>query len=511
MAKVKKPILTLIALYGMENRGVRYISSFLKKYGYRVNIIFFKEWANNAIKPPTRKEVELLIGLLAQLDSSLIGLGLGTPYLRIATQLTRRIKESFATPVIWGGIHPTISPEDGIGIADMVCVGEGEEVLLDLMRALEKGISASGISNLWTKRSGRVKRNPLRALIKDLDRLPFPDYGGRDKYSIEGNKLKVGDPLLKDSAYRIYPTRGCPFNCKYCNNSILRRTYRGKGRYYRLRSPANVIAELEYARGYFRNLRRIKFDGDTFFFGEDWIAAFSRLYKERIGIPFEVLLHPNVATRRTLSQLRRAGLSKIQVGLQTGSGKELKEVYGRNTSNQKILDFAYLAKELGIEVVYDLIWDNPLSGRRDKKEMLNLLLELPRPFKIYMYSLTHFPKTPLTARLLESGKIKPEEVEGRSTKSFRQYRLSFWYPRPREESFWIGLSSLTSKSFIPRFFIRFLSRRSYLEKKPAPLIWLAFTCDFIKASGLALEMLLEGELTFVKIRQYGSLKKLISQ
>ena len=199
------------------------------------------------------------------------------------------------------------------------------------------------------------------------------------------------------------------------------------------------------------------------------------------------------------------------MGLQSGSKKELKEVYGRDTPNQQILNFARLAKDLGIEVVYDLIWDNPLSTRQDKKEMLNMLLQIPRPFKIYMYSLTHFPKTALTSELLDSGKIKPQEVEGRATKSFRQFRLSLWYPRPKEELFWISLSSLTSKTFIPKFLIRFLSRRPYLKRKPAPLKWLAFTCDFLKASGMAIVMLFQGELNPIKLKQYGSLKKLISQ
>ena len=443
--------------------------------------------------------------------ATLIGIGLGTPYLRIATQLTKEIKKRFKTPVIWGGIHPTISPEDGIELADMVCIGEGEEPLLDLMRTLERGKSPETISNLWIKVDGKIRKNPLRPLIEDLDRLPFPDYGGSDKYFIEDNRLKRCDPLLSDSEYRIYPTRGCPFNCKYCNNSILRKVYQGKGRYYRFRSPENVIAELEYAREYFKHLRRIKFDGDTFFFPEKWISRFSSLYKERIGIPFEILLHPELANRQALSQLRKAGLVKIQMGLQSGSKKELKEVYGRDTPNQRILQFAHLAKDLGIEVVYDLIWDNPLSTREDKKEMLNILLQIPRPFKIYMYSLIHFPKTVLTNELLNSGRMKPEEVEGKATKSFRQFRLSLWYPRPKEELFWISLSSLTSKTFIPEFVIRFLSRRSWLEKKPAPLKWLAFACDFLKASGMAIEMLFQGELTSIKLKQYGSLKKFISQ
>ncbi len=511
MEKNKRSILTLIFLYGIENRGVRYISSFLKEHGFPVNIIFFKQWVNNALKPPSQKEVKLLMDLLSDLESSLIGIGLGTPYLRIATQLTKEIKKRFKTPVIWGGIHPTISPEDGIDIADIICVGEGEEPLLDLMKTLERGKNLEEIPNLWIKVDGKIQKNPLRPLIEDLDRLPFPDYGGSDKYFIEDNRLKRCDPLLKDSEYRIYPSRGCPFNCKYCNNSILRKVYQGKGRYYRFRSPENVIAELAYARDYFKNLRRIKFDGDTFFFAQKWIFHFSSLCKEKIGIPFEILLHPDLANRQALSQLRKAGLVKIQVGLQSGSKKELKEVYGRDTPNQRILNFAHLTKDLGIEVVYDLIWDNPLSTREDKKEMLNMLLQIPRPFKIYMYSLTHFPKTTLTNELLNSGMIKPEEVEGKATKSFRQFRLSLWYPRPKEELFWISLSSLTSKTFIPRFFIRFLSRRPYLEKKPAPLKWLAFTCDFLKASGMAVQMLFQGELNPIKLKQYGSLKKLISQ
>ena len=109
------------------------------------------------------------------------------------------------------------------------------------------------------------------------------------------------------------------------------------------------------------------------------------------------------------------------------------------------------------------------------------------------------------------GLITPDDVEGRATKSFRQFRLSLDYPRSSEDVFWISLTILSSKSFIPRAVIRRAMRSDWLREHPWPVRLLAQIADIIKTFVIAAEMLFHGEFTLFKIRQYGSLKRLISQ
>ena len=169
----------LITPYGYENQGVRMLSAVLRRDGFEAPILYMKAWRNNDIHPPTETELRLFQQVIRQQAPDLIGIGFGTPYLRIVTELTRLAREVSDAHVIWGGVHPTISPEDCIEHADSVCIGEGEPPLLDLAKAIRDGESIDGIANLWVRHGDEVIRNPPRPLVQDLDTLPFPD---RDLY-----------------------------------------------------------------------------------------------------------------------------------------------------------------------------------------------------------------------------------------------------------------------------------------------------------------------------------------
>lgn len=504
--------IVLIALYGTENAGVRYLSAFLKREGFKVSIVFFKEWRNNANTFPQQKEMELLAALLNKLKPDLIGISFISSFLCIAQDITQLIKESMDTPILWGGIHATTAPEECLQYADYVCLGEGEGPLRDLSRSLSEGKKGEGIENIWTKNQSAIQKTPSRMLIENLDSLPQPDYYPENKYLIDNCKIIEGEPVLEGAEYRLYASRGCPYACSYCYNSILRRVYKGKGRYYRHRSPAHVIEELETAKKLFKKLKRVKIDDDTAFaFGKEWVEEFCRLYKENINIPFECLIHPHLLREDFLTQLKDAGLIKVQIGIESASQDEMTQVFNRAPANKEILNFAKINRKLKLEVVYDVIIDNPLSEEKDKKALFDFLMELPGPYKLYLYSLVIFPGTQLAKELLEKELITPDEIEGRNKKAWKQFRVSFDYPRPPEDIYWLSLIMLVSKDFVPRSFISWAARFSYFRKNPNILFFLSRIANLIKMAQIGVEMLFRGELTLFKLRQYGRLSKLISQ
>ncbi len=502
----------LITPYGEENRGIRYISAVLRAGGFEPHMVFFKRWVNNALTPPTRREEELLAGLVAEIRPLLVGVGFGAPHFKVVRSLTRRIRTACDAPILWGGVFPTVCPEECMEDADAVCIGEGEHVTLDIARALADGRPIRDIPGTWVRDRGEIVRNPVRPLIQDLDSLPFPDYLQADTWFIEGNRKVRTDPISQTVEYRIYPTRGCPYTCTYCHAHVMRGiTAAGGGRYYRVRSVKNVIAELEAAIRILPRIRRVKFDGDVFAFPSSWIEELSRTYRERVSIPFEILTYPGELDAQDYRLLQQAGLCKVQTGIQSGSQRELLETYHRKSTTQDILDLHRTVLDAGIEVVYDLIFDNPLATEADKRSIVELLLKLEHPFSIYMYSLTLFPKTLLARDLIEKGLATPDDVEGRATKSYRQFRLSFDWPRSAEDRFWIALTSLASKPFVPKAAIRRLMESRALRQRPEPLVAAARLADLAKVGTLALRMLFQGELTLFKIRQYGSFKRVISQ
>ncbi len=504
------PRVALISLYGVENIGIRILASVLKRQGAQVRLYFFKKWMNNSVRMPTVRETELLTGSLRSFDPAVIGIGFGSPYAAIARRLTNEIRAAVSSTIVWGGVHPTVCPEDCIEHADAVCVGEGEYPLAELVAAVGEGRPFDDILNLWVRNGPCVKRNPVRPLVEDLDGLPYPDYGTTGKYFIDNGQCFEEEPLARSAELRVCASRGCPFNCSYCHTSALRAIYEGKGRYFRQHSVAYVIGSLAHAVRSLRP-RRIKFDDDTFISDPAWVKEFAQSYRAAVGIPFEALAHPFFLKPGPLEDLKAAGLVKLEVGIESASEKESRRVFNRVPCNDAVLAFSRMNKRLRIETGYDIIMDDPLAGFQDKKDTLFFLLTLERPFDITMFSLTAFPKTALAGLLLEKNLIAPDDIEGRACKSLRQYRVSFDRGRSDEDRFFISLISLTSKNFVPRALIRAFFKSGYLRRNPFLLECFSQAVNACKIMVIAWKTALRGEFTGMKFGEYSNLGKLLIQ
>ena len=205
---------------------------------------------------------------------------------------------------------------------------------------------------------------------------------------------------------------------------------------------------------------------------------------------------------------------RVQTGIESGSSKESKEVHNRSPGNTAIMKFADFNKDLKLDIVYDVIIDNPHATEEMKLATAEFLLELPTPYDIYFYSLNFFPGTALTKKGLEEGSLDPTMIEGKNTKAWYQFRVSMDWPRSNEEKFYLAIYCLASKSFVPRPFIRKLLDEREHWKKPENIdrvFYLAWATNYIKMFHVAYRYFRAGELTWFKVRQYGSLTKLISQ
>ena len=509
--------IVLMTIYSVENAGIRYLSAALQRAGFATHIVFLRDWRHNLLEMPTEKEIELALSVIAAKKPDLIGLGFMSSLFPMAKAITKRIQTRFPkTPIVWGGIHPTSVPEECIPFVDYVCVGEGEVAILDLCDALFEGAPTTAIPNMWAHVGGEIFQNKPRPLIKDLDWLPYPDVADENKSYIEDGKLTVEEPWKRSAEYRIYFSRGCPYNCSYCYVSILRDVYDEKGRaFYRARSVEHIMGELELMMRTFPKVARVKIDDDTSFaFGDAWMSDFLREYPKRVGIPFECLLIPPMLREDMLRKLVDVGLVRVQTGIESGSSKESKELHNRAPGNTSILKFAEFNKDLKLDIVYDVIIDNPHATEEMKLETAEFLLELPLPYSIYFYSLNYFPGTALTKKGLEDGTLDPNLVEGRNTKAWKQFRVSMDWPRSAEDRFYLAIYCLASKSFVPRPFIRkLLDEREHWKKAENvdKVFYLAWAANYVRMFGVAMQYFQRGELTWFKIRQYSSLTKLISQ
>jgi len=405
--------ITLISPYEeIYALGIRILSSCLKKEGHNIQVIFLRNCFYDRYKDKTLNEVvELSRG------TDLIGISLMTNLFENAVQITQMLKKNLSVPILWGGIHPTIRPEECLDYADMVCIGEGEETLVELARKMENGADFYNIQGMCFKEKGKVIKNKLRPLIRNLDSVPFLDYSYENHYIlVDGHILKADEDLLKKyfwshSAYPILATRGCPFSCTYCCNNTINEMW-PEHKFVRKRSIENIIRELIEAKNNLPFIENIIFDDDAFFvYNEEEIGEFCTKYKKNIGLPFTIGgITPTTFDREKLLLLVDAGLIGVRIGIQTGS-ERTKRMYKRYYSNEQVEEVAKKLNEFKdkIKVIgYDIILDNPWEKDEDLVETLMLLSKLPRPYFLNLYSLTFYPETELYKLAKNEGLISDE-------------------------------------------------------------------------------------------------------
>ncbi|MDD3065060.1 MAG: cobalamin-dependent protein [Endomicrobiaceae bacterium] len=509
--KMKTKIL-FISMYGIENNAARLFSAILKNNNYDPEIIFFKNWKNNNIKEPTSLEFNLLFGEIAKIKPDIIGISFGSPYFNIVKNISHRIKQEFKNIyLVFGGIHATTTPEDCIPHCDALCIGEGDEVFPEFVKKFDSKDDFTDTPNFWFNTKEQIIKNELAPLVKNLDELPFKDLSDDRKYYIDYNKIYYGDPILKIKEFRISASRGCLYRCAYCYNSILSKIYPEESQYYRIRSVENVITEILYAKKHFKSVKRIKFDDDTFISDAGWVDEFCEKYKNLINIPFDIMLSPNMLNYENLKKLKNAGLVRVQMGIEGASAKENTENYNRAFFKDKIHNFSIENKKLKLDVVYDIIIDNPLTKESEKEELFLFLLDLKSNFKLFMYSLAFFPKTLITETFLKNGLITADDIEGNNTKCFYQFRASFDYPRTKTELFYFCMFVLASKSFISKTIKTYIFYSPFFRKNIGLTVLIAKICNLMTISLIFVKMFVNGELSAVKLREYGTFKKILTQ
>ncbi len=407
----------------LEAIGIKYIHYYLLDHGYESILLYLPHF------DPKKSDILNEISRFIDKNSPLmIGMSLmSVEYFRIR-DLTRYVKsKNAAIPVVWGGTHPTILPQECLEDADYVCVGEGERTALDLANAFQVGGSPDGINNICLRQHGTFHRNTLYPLIDDLDSLPDYEHVPRNAFVLDGTKIV---PLTKGifkrygryqgRVYNILSSRGCPFSCTYCCNNYFVSLY--QTRRVRRRSVGGVIAELKKAITDNPDIRWINFQDDCFLaYSEDYLQTFCDAYRKEIRRPFLVRSTPAYITEKKVASLKAAGLSWMSLGLQSGSERVMKEVYKRSSSRAQFLKAAHIIHNLEVAAIYDLIFDNPFETENDLLLTAQTLADTPKPFYTQIFSLAFYPGTELHERALREC---PEHVESCLKKNYSVYGMN---------------------------------------------------------------------------------------
>jgi len=463
---------------------IRVLSSYLRQKGFATRLLFLPDREIESHRLPSgnvpssdipysQKTADQVVDLCA--DSDLIGASLLTSDFYNTAYLTKKLKEKLNIPVIWGGKHPSAKPEEALSFADMVCIGEGEDALAELVERIKNGKDCYDTENIWFNNNGTIIKNPVRHILQDLDLIPFPDYSFDNHFVWEaetGDIIELNASLLKRYLFREPPffnlipyetlwSRGCPFSCSFCFS--FKRLYKGQ-KYLRFRSVENIIGELEVMTKQLGYIGKIHlYDDNIFVLPTGEIEQFCRLYKERVGLPLSFAAHPKDINEEKLSHLVDAGMIAIDVGIQTGS-KRTQKLYKRSYPDTVVSNAVQAINRFkeSLYVSYDIIIDNPYETNEDLVQTIELVSKFPKPRYFKMFSLCFFPGTELYEKAKKDGTLPDEE----ELKAYKKNFLSLYH---RKKKYLNLVFSLLNRN-IPSFVISILINRYMILLLDRPFI-----------------------------------------
>jgi len=454
--------------------GLRCISSMLKKAGHPTRLILLKS-----------KDDRYSGETLADVADCVRGCGLaGISCFSRASDKAIQVLDAVRPLVrntVWGGIHATLNPGECAKHADVVCRGEGEGFMIDLVDRLEKGESWRDIPNAAFYENGNLMLNAIRPMIADLDELPMMDFGSGDEYHLQDRHLVRIDPATdRSDMVSFNGTRGCDFFCTYCSNSKLKELYSAKGRYARRLSVGEYIRQLEELKRIFPGVKCFElFDEDFCARRPEEIRQFADEYTERIGIPFECMVSPLMMNREKMDSMVQAGLWRINMGIESGSERTKKEVYNRHMSNDRVMEAARIINgHPHVVPVYFFIIGNPYETAEDLLATIRFIRDLPYPFFLRTYNLVFFPGTLLYDSAVRDGLIGGIEDSGYDLDflSGLKYSRHAW---KKKNLYLNGLLYLMSGQvgrrrleFVPRAWVDFLIRPGIVAHNEKHQAWI---------------------------------------
>lgn len=493
----------LVSIYLFHHEGTRSIISYLRSKGHEAQAVYFCN--GFGIMPPERA-FETLYEQLRRLRPTVVGLSFFCTHRASAEKVARFCKEELGVLVVAGGVHATIDPEDTLRFSDFVIQGDGEFPLHELLSRYE------GDASIKAAIPGAVYRDEKGAtcfgkpnVYVNLDDLPFPDLD-EDAIFIDNEKTWVGLDGTSIAEINVQASRGCPFVCTYCSNSFLN-DLPNRPR-VRMKSAEYILAELERNKKRFPNATKVVFGDEMLLANRRIVEAMLEDYPRRVGLPFGCFFHPNTIDEELMEKLVRAGMRMGRTGIQAMSQKTRSALYARNTQDADIVHVARLFQQHpNVRLVFDLIVNNPLEDPKDIQDGFDFMLGIPGNFELFVNVLLHLPKTKLTEQFLQAGLITTVQIEGYNLHPntwatnilSRRLETDASYGIDR---FWVYLTSMISKHFIPRSWLRAMSHSAWLRRHPGLLFYFAYGANVINTLLLFLKMLRTGEFRLTHLLKH---------
>lgn len=374
-----------------EPLGLAYLGAFLEKFDHEVTIL----------DAPALGMTSEDICSTMEGKYDLIGITMLTPMYFRSLEVINAVKSEFPNiPVVVGGPHPTVLPEDTmteIPEIDYAVIGEGEVPLRELADAIEKEIPVQSVPGIVYREDGQICRTPPAAAIENLDSIPIPARHllPMHVYRMTRSRTRSGH------SFTVSVARGCPFNCAFCCRVF--------GRKVRQHSVERIIEEARILVDEY-GATEINLEADTLTvsknFVHDLCSGFidSGLSKR---MTWTCESRVDTVTFEMLRHMKEAGCWQISYGVETGTQRLLDLIKKGITLEQIENTFAF-TKKVGIKIRAFFMLGLPTETREDSLKTIDFARKLDAEWSQFTL-FTPFPGAELYEMILQEGGLRSSQ------------------------------------------------------------------------------------------------------
>ena len=381
--------------------GPATVLKYLENDGHEIEVLDI--YAEDLLRPEVEERLDNLdfecacIGTFASMNYSYV------------VWLTEQIKKRYSVPVIIGGIladyhYDNLLTHDTV---DICCLGEGENVIVDLFRNMDQLSKVRGIAY---RKNGHVAVNERYPLIKNLDDLLMPNFGLWDMEKYTNSNLWVSDETTRYDEYEgdhpdmsalspnmsIFCGRGCPFKCSFCATSYTS---------IRFKSIDRIMDEITYLKKEY-GIRAIHFWDELVVYNKKRTLAFCKAIKKQ-DIYWDCQARVNTIDEEILKAMKDANCYSIGLGIESGSNRMLKAM-NKGITREQSLNVLRLAKDVGMHLKLQFMCGYPGETKETLAETVSLMKISGYPPRRLMWC-TPFPGSKLYVESQKKGLIGDEK------------------------------------------------------------------------------------------------------
>jgi radical SAM superfamily enzyme YgiQ (UPF0313 family) len=369
--------------------GLGYLAAVLEKNHYQVDVIDCQV---------LKLSFEDFRSEISKRQPNIVGVTSSTLTYQSALKLVKVAKEACPNCItIAGGPHVTFWDDKALEECpelDIIVRREGENTLLELVQKIEAGKSYYDVMGTTCRKDGKIVKNPDRPYIEDLDSLPFP---ARHLWPME--TLRKYENILY-----LTTSRGCVYWCEFCT------TVRMHGRKYRMRSPKNVVDELEFLHKTY-TISTFTFCDDAFTVDQPRTDALcNEILKRGLKIEWNCGTRVDMLTKELLAKMKEAGCISVWFGVESGSQQVLDAMKKGITPELTTKVFGWV-RELGLKPIPNVILGFPGETKESAWKTIKFVEKIS-PDAVGFYNVaTPFPGTPMYDSVTKKGWLRVTDFD----------------------------------------------------------------------------------------------------